>query len=99
MKEENARTQTGKRKNRLKQTQRKKKNNTDLLTTFFFLYLGVDEEEEDEDMLILPDDYLSPIFISSEANANFYMVHPAHRYAGIYQALAGGMQFQVLSPI
>ena len=88
--------QESKTKNKLKPIQRKK--TTQLLTMFFFLCLGVDEEEEDEDMLILPDDYLSPIFISSEANANFYIVHPAHKYAGIYQALAGGMQYQVPSP-
>ena len=64
------------------------------LVSIFLLPSGAEVQEEN-DILILPDEYLSPIYVSNEENAIFFIVHPSHRYAGVFQPLGIGMQFQV----
>ena len=51
--------------------------------------------DEDEDRLILPKDYLSVIYKSENSPANMFIVHPSHRYSGVFQVLGMGMRYQV----
>eukprot|EP00794_Sanderia_malayensis_P013962 gene13962-15419_t len=51
-------------------------------------------EEEPEDKLVLPGDYLNAIYNPKEAIAKLFLVHPSHRYSGVFQSMATGLKFQ-----
>ena len=63
-----------------------------LLEPYFY---GTFLPDEDVDRRILPKDYLSVIYKSENSPANMFIVHPSHRYSGVFQVLGMGMRYQV----
>ena len=53
------------------------------------------QHTDDVNRLILPEDYLTAIYDPPDATAKIFIVHPSHRYAGVFQAVASGMTDQV----
>ena len=45
--------------------------------------------------LVLPKDYLNCFYDPPDAKAKIFIVHPSHRYAGIFRGMAAGMKYQV----
>lgn len=53
------------------------------------------KETAEDDSLKLPDNYLTPIYNPPDAIAKIFIVHPSHRYAGVFQPVGTGMKYQV----
>ena len=62
----------------------------------FYSFRTVAPHATYDDRISLPDDYLTAIYDPPDAIAKIFIVHPSHRYAGVFQAIASGMKHQVL---
>ena len=62
---------------------------------FYSFHAAALQHTSDADRITLPDDYLTAIYEPPEAIAKIFIVHPSHRYAGVFQAIASGMKYQV----
>ena len=62
----------------------------------FYSFRTVAPQYTDENRINLPENYLTAIYDPPDAIAKMFIVHPSHRYAGVFQAIASGMKHQVL---
>ena len=62
---------------------------------FYSFHEAAPQHTPDVERITLPDDYLTAIYDPPEAIAKVFVVHPSHRYAGVFQAIASGMKYQV----